>query len=439
MPFLHVFRRKGTGSITLGGLLSACLLWGTSLAAGLDIGDYLEMDHEERARVIERYTKKESDGWVHVTALRYAVHASLEPAVVLEWALRMDAFYQHFEKFFQGDFKLLGKPDLYIFPDAGAYAAFLGSRGIHPGWSWGMYIPHLRILAGYVSEKNGDLESLLYHEGTHQLLHYYTGKDILPPWFNEGVATNFETWDIELPPSQNIYRSAFNSPRLEQLLQVHTPDRPVSLRSLMELDWAGWNGSPDPLPHYAQAWSIINFFFSSPKGQKNFNRILRAVLEGRDLIKGFGEKGMEALEREWFEDIEARQRPTQLYFIPAERAFSSGQFRQVLEILKPGLEAHPDFADLHYLCGLAHAQLRQHDRAVEALERCTGREPLLPDLHLHIGIAYFQLGNHASASAAFNRAQQQDKGNSDIRSWILKNREARDESSRRERQGAASP
>src|SRR5690606_38874256 len=97
---------------------------------------------------------------------------------------------------------------------------------------------------------------ILLHEGAHQLLHELTGRRNLPVWFDEGLATFFQAWDVHLPVEESLAQQRRKGYALDVLEAAWREDRLVPLGRLIRLDWAAWSADgfgPGTDLHYAEA------------------------------------------------------------------------------------------------------------------------------------------------------------------------------------------
>ncbi len=302
---------KATGAVILAFFLLALP------ARAVSYAEYLKLPEAEQRNLIRKFVREDGNGYSLVAATRYKVHSKMDQEFLLRWAIRMDDYYEKFSGIFVGPFKLRGQPELYIFPDLRSYREFVNSLGFSAGWSAGMYVQPKKLLLGQNSDGEAFLKLTLFHEGTHQLLHYYLGHENIPPWFNEGVACNFETWDENATLGENIQAGTLISQRRDQVCRTFDSPDFLGVEALFALDQRGWNSSENPGQNYAEAWAIINFFFNTDRGQKNFNKILKAISNGADLNKAIPKDARINLEKEWYADIRSRLIPYNRFIAPA--------------------------------------------------------------------------------------------------------------------------
>ncbi len=117
--------------------------------------------------------------------------------------------------------------------------------------------------------------SLLAHEGLHQYLAGHLPEPI-PPWLNEGLATQFE--DFDLDGDRPIFRSERNLMRKNSLREALSLEHGLAdLPQLLAMD-AGHAVTRTGQPargYYAQVWATVLFLKSSPQYREAFARLLR--------------------------------------------------------------------------------------------------------------------------------------------------------------------
>lgn len=169
--------------------------------------DYLKMSESKKKSVMKKLVRKK-DAYFVIQKGKYFIHTDIDPEKTLEMAVLMDDFQNRFSKVFRGAFKIKKQARVFVLKNKETYNSALlkySSGQIDAGWSCGMFVHGGRLepaLFGHAGSGDKGLQNTLFHEGTHQLLHYYL-KTSIPVWFNEGMATNFETWVLTRSPENN--------------------------------------------------------------------------------------------------------------------------------------------------------------------------------------------------------------------------------------------
>ncbi len=257
-------------------------------AASISYDKYISLDPKKKNSLIKKYVK-EKNGLKYISVAHYNVISDAENDTALKYALLMDNFYVRFTKIFTGKFKITSKPKLFLMKENSSYgkAIFDFSEGnTNAGWSAGMYFYWGKKRALFVNLQYGHDQcvKIMFHEGTHQLLHAYIGYS-MPVWFNEGTATNFETWAIERSATNNIQWALFESNRCPYLMSIYPNKGHVSFQQLAAITSQQWSGSSKPSNNYSSAWGAVNALLSNDTGKKYFNSIIGGLRSGKSFSK----------------------------------------------------------------------------------------------------------------------------------------------------------
>ena len=318
-----------------------CLCGWARAARTIHYDDFLKWDDKTKRRNVQRYVRRDKDGYFVVAVSAYQVRTKISPQYALQMAILMDEFYRKFTAIFKDQINQPGSPQLYVFPDMTTYRGYVASLGFDPGWSAGIYVPSKKILVGQRSQGEKTLKEILFHEGTHQLLHAYTyrpcskcerahdgtrqflhaftGQRPIPPWFNEGVATNFQTWDLTLGAQENVKTNILKSEWLPIAASAVRQQRHYDLRKLTDISNQAWSATADPQLNYAMAWSLVNYLLknTSTRDIRLFNAILAAIRSGQDVYQAMTPLVRKKLEAGWHEDLKTRVLLYDAYIRPA--------------------------------------------------------------------------------------------------------------------------
>ncbi|MCL2330206.1 MAG: DUF1570 domain-containing protein [Phycisphaerae bacterium] len=116
--------------------------------------------------------------------------------------------------------------------------------------------------------------SLLAHEGLHQYLACYFSHSV-PAWLNEGLATQFE--DFDLDGARPIFQTKQNLTRRNHLQQaVALENGMIPLRDLLSMHagQAVVKTGQAARGYYAQVWAMVSFLREEPSYRKQFARLL---------------------------------------------------------------------------------------------------------------------------------------------------------------------
>ena len=253
---------------------------------------------------------------------RYVIHTDLPRAEAAEYARHMDATFDAFARRFDG----LGEPidhrlALYLFRDAGRYAAFLSGKEIDSTNSGGMFFVRgdKQGLAIWVGDRpRAELFSTLQHEGFHQFAWNRVG-DRLPIWLNEGLAQYFEDALLIDGDLRTGMREPENIERVREALQTGNALPLDRLTRLTGDDWARTlTSDPDRAALlYAQSWSLAYFLIHGREGRyrSRLDDYLAKLAAGRPhdaaLRAAFGTDGLGEAQDPW-EAYARQQQPDPL-------------------------------------------------------------------------------------------------------------------------------
>lgn len=96
----------------------------------------------------------------------------------------------------------------------------------------------------------------------------------------------------------------------------------------------------------------------------------------------------------------------------------TGRAEDAVRALQRTVEADPDFGRAWYNLGLAHAQLEQLDRAVDALRKAEQLTVDLPDVPYARATVHMRQGNKTAAREAAETALKRDPAHVEARSLL---------------------
>ncbi|MBF0198752.1 MAG: hypothetical protein HQL32_13635 [Planctomycetes bacterium] len=320
----------------------------TLSAKGIEYNKYLNLAQKDKERLIKKYVKKPKNGFYNVAISNYDVYCDISAAKTLQMTIMMDSFYNRFSSIFTGKFKLSSRPKLYILKNNQAYAKAINNytKGvIDAGWSIGMYITYGNSKSAlFANQEKGDkdVQRILFHEGTHQLLHYYTGSRQIPTWFNEGMATNFETWQIERSVQNNISNNLYETSRRHSIANSYPNNGYVPFNTLFNISSSQWSQSPNPTNNYASAWVSINAMLSNQKGKSFFNTMVSGLKAGKKSTSIMSSKTRANFNEFLKKHITSTVIPYQQYALKIENAFKEGKRQQATELVSNYYSKHPE-------------------------------------------------------------------------------------------------
>ncbi|MFW6159020.1 MAG: hypothetical protein ACOC8E_06645 [Planctomycetota bacterium] len=288
-------------------LVLACALC-VAVAAGA-----AEQD-DEVARL--EATVRESEGFFVVRHEPYLIKTDVDARMAAEAALYMRRFHDAFRSFIKPEPKLDATPVVYLFKDRATYQEAVRRRG---------HLQLARAGGGYVGgDDRSELftyqshpgkgfaaypKEVLRHEGAHQLLAYVLGGARIPVWYDEGVATFFEGWQVEKSVEQNLKRLRLVHPAFPRIRKTYGTPKFKDLIYVMNLTHRTW--VPDEYgevteQHYAEVESFMTFLLLSPKGRRFFAALFKVIARGEDPVHVLSGPAIRNAQKAWYKDIERR-------------------------------------------------------------------------------------------------------------------------------------
>lgn len=374
-----------------------------SAAGKLGYAKYLELEDAAKAKLVRRYVRSGEDGYHVVSVSNYQVHTEVSPEFALRTAFLMDDFHATFAAAFRGRFARDERPRVYVLENRASYLAFMRKRGMRAKWTAGMFLPRGPLLASY--RRSGKLpRHILFHEGAHQLLWAYIGRGRVPLWFNEGVATNFESWDLEHDAPGHVRLVVLLSARRRRAVDAVRKGEALPLEKLLTITGAEWRSQKNRPLNYAMAWSLVNFLLSTERGQRKLNLMLAALRKGGGLGELLTPQVRRELERQWLEDVKTRMALYEDFLAPAHKLAGDKEPDRAAELAGKGVAAHPQVADGRFWRGWFLVEAGRHAEALADLRFAEKADPEFPGLSAALGRACLETGDGASARRHLARA-----------------------------------
>jgi tetratricopeptide (TPR) repeat protein len=126
----------------------------------------------------------------------------------------------------------------------------------------------------------------IFHEYVHLLVNNTMGKTSVPPWFNEGLAEYYSTFEIE--EDQKVY---LGKP-IGHHLQLLRDKGLIPLKTLFSVQYPlHGNKREDKAQFYAQSWALMHYLIISNDGQRQpqMGQFLNLLAAGRPVEDAFRE------------------------------------------------------------------------------------------------------------------------------------------------------
>ncbi len=284
--------------------LLMCVAWCATTGAGEDrYTAFLGMTPEKQTAYAKNKAKK-NGLYFSCKMGRFNVFSELSAADACRWALMLDNYSDELlENTIVPKKKLNpGDPQVYVLKTKNGYARALSDftgEPVNPGWSGGMFTYAVTkssakagLFAFYeqfreegspmtndLTEKDyAGMTEVLLHEGTHQMLFYHLGTAV-PVWFNEGMATNFETFNCDMSLKANLYNAMYINNRADAAVMFLNEKKLQTFQAVFSISSGRWHAasSSEAQVNYATAWAACNYIFTRREGRNFVEKFMSAV------------------------------------------------------------------------------------------------------------------------------------------------------------------
>lgn len=221
---------------------------------------------------------------------------------------RLEAAYRHYAETFKEHFTedpKRPKPRVAVFNTREAYLTYgeltLSGR---QEWTLGYFHPLFKELLLFEDVDADATLQTLYHEAFHHFMNLIAPRT--PFWFNEGVAEYMGGLKIEVGKRESkiVEKARILDGRLRVLkgaLQLALPFREIMLQT------PGQFYSGPVSFKYAQAWSMVHFFYETPAHRPRIEAYVRALVKGESgkaaFEAAFGDAALDVVQKEWLEYV----------------------------------------------------------------------------------------------------------------------------------------
>ena len=246
----------------------------------------------------------------------FHVMTDMSPEKTALYGSRLEAAYRFYAETFKDVFvedPKRPKPRVAVFNTREAYLTYgeltLSGR---QEWTLGYFHPLYRELLLFEDVDPEATLQTLYHEAFHQFMSLMIAR--VPFWYNEGIAEYMGGIRVEVAKGQS--RIAERARVLDGRLKTLKAGLAGALKFeaiMMETPAQFYSGA---VPFkYAQAWSMVHFFYEGEKGKHRprIEAYFRKLKEGgapREAFQAaFGNAAMDELQKEWVEYVKKMEPP----------------------------------------------------------------------------------------------------------------------------------
>jgi tetratricopeptide (TPR) repeat protein len=320
------------------------------------------------------------DTWTSVRSKNFLLVGDASEKDIRVVATRLEQFRDAFSRLFAGaNFNSPVPTTVVVFKSDSSYKPF---KPVYDG--------KIDNVAGYfqsgedvnyitlTSERGGeDPYAVIYHEYVHQLVANTLGRGNVPPWFNEGLAEYYSTFEVR--EDRKVYLGNI-IPRHVQLLRE---SKLIPLRQLLEVNDYSLDRNKQEAKwlFYAESWALVHYLIQGNGGSRRpqLSKFLNLFARGVPLEQAFAEAfqtGIPQMEKELRQYVEGHSFAGQVATFEQKLTFDSEM--QAAPLTEAEAEAYLGDLLLH---------INRPDDAVARLEHAVALDPRLALAHASLGMA----------------------------------------------------
>ena len=337
------------------------------------------------------------DAWTSVRSQNFFLVGNASEKDIKKVATRLEQFRDVFMKLFpQAQFTSPLPTTVVVFKSDGSYKPFKPvvdgktSAGVAGYFQPGEDVNYITL----TTETRGENPfATIYHEYVHLLVNNNYGKAAVPPWFNEGLAEYYSTFDIK--DDQKVYLGNLHPNHLMLLRQ----EQLIPLKTLFGVVYYSLhrNGREAKGLFYAQSWALVHYLLLGNNGRRmpEVGEYLTLLAQNVPTEKAFTQAfktdfaGMEKELREYirqsqfrtliatFErklEIEASMRSAPLSEAEAEAYLGdlllhTNRLDEAAARLRQALALDPNSATAHASLGMVHMRQKRFAEARQHLQK----------------------------------------------------------------------
>ncbi len=373
----------------------------------LSYQEYLSLDEETRAKLVKQYVRDEGK-FQTVSINTYTVLTDVSPEYAVRIAVLMDEFYARFSTLLQHRTKPREPPSVYVLNDAATYAQAVTDfmeGDVDPSGSAGMYCVSGDRRALFADRSSQKVETILFHEGTHQLMDYLT-ELYVADWLDEGVATNFEYWEMTRTVENNLHNNLYVNPEVLALLEIY-PTGFVPLSKLMTLSREEFDEPQTVGANYTSSWVSGHYLLTTKQGRNIFNRLIQALRKGKPLESVLRGNLIRELEKRIREHIDTVVLPHARHTRVIMALMKEKQYAAALKAATEMKRAFPENQEAEfYRAWLLALSGDDVDTRIKTLRKLAGRKFPHPEIDFAIAQAYRKKGDESSTRRAKSYARK---------------------------------
>ncbi|HYH85526.1 MAG TPA: tetratricopeptide repeat protein [Pyrinomonadaceae bacterium] len=341
--------------------------------------------------LLAAHSASAKDAWMSVRSQNFFLVGNASEKEIRQVATRLEQFRDVFTRLFpNANFKTPVPTTVVVFKSDSAYKPFKPVVSGKPIEVAGYFQPGEEVNYITLTTERGaeNPYSTIYHEYTHLLVNNTLGKTAAPPWFNEGLAEYYSTFEI------SDDRKVFLGRLIDNHLLYLRQQKLIPLRQLFDVDYYSLerNKHDTRSLFYAESWALVHYLILGNDGKRlpQLGRFIDLLGKNTPTEKAFGDafqSDIASMEKELKGYIGRNSFRGQVVTFERKLEFDSGMQSAPLT----EAEAEGYLGDL-----LAH--IGRPGEAVARLERALKLDPKL-------SMAYASLGTLLTRQKRFDEAK----------------------------------
>ncbi|PYS95650.1 MAG: hypothetical protein DMF65_13945 [Acidobacteria bacterium] len=211
------------------------------------------------------------DTWTSVRSKNFFLVGNASEKEIRQVATRLEQFRYVFTQLFpRANFQSPVPTTVVVFKSDSSYAPFKPIKDLAGYFQAGEDVNYITL----TTERGAQNPfATIYHEYVHLLVNNTMGKAAAPPWFNEGLAEYYSTFDVD--DDRKVYLGKL----VDYHLQLLREQRLIPLKQLFAVDYYSLerNGHDVRSLFYAESWMLVHYLIRGHEGKRlpqlnNFRR-----------------------------------------------------------------------------------------------------------------------------------------------------------------------
>lgn len=234
----------------------------------------------------------------------------------------------------------------------------------------------------------------IYHEYVHLLVNNSIGKTSVPPWFNEGLAEYYSTFDIDEE------RKVFLGRLIDNHILLLRQQEMIPLKTLLDIDYYSLHRNDHDAKglFYAQSWALVHYLILNNNGARiqQMGRFFEMRLKNVPLERAF---------RESFEtDFAGMEKELKKYIGSSSFRGQVATFEKKLEFDADMQSAPLSEADAEAYLGDLLLHTNRLDDAAKRLRQALTLDPKSGMAHASLGMLHMRQKEFAEAKQHLQQA-----------------------------------